>query len=44
MVRDSEDSNLIADDSIDQGETKMPHHETTLAVTPNRAETRILKQ
>ncbi len=44
MVHDSEDSNLIAYDCIDQRVTKTPHKETTLAVTPNRAEARILEQ
>jgi len=44
MVGNSEDANLIADDSIDQRVAKAPHHETTLAVTPNRAEARILEQ
>ncbi len=44
MVRDSEDANLIAYDSIDQRVTKAPHHETTLAVAPNRAEARMPEQ
>ena len=44
MVCDSEDANLIPYDSIDQRVTKTPHQETTLAVTPNRAEAWVLKQ
>jgi hypothetical protein len=44
MVRDSEDANLVAYDSVNQRVTKAPHHETTFAITPNHAETRMVEQ
>ena len=44
VVRDCENANLLAYDSIDERVTKAPHDETTLAETPHRAETRMLKQ
>ena len=43
MVRDGEDANLIAYDCIDERVTKTPQQETSLAVTPNGAEPRILE-
>lgn len=44
MVRDRENANLVACYHIDQRVMKTPHDQTTLAETPDRAETWILKQ
>ena len=38
MVRDREDANLIADNSVDDAERETPRHKTPFAVTPHGAE------
>jgi len=44
MVRNGEDAKLVACDRVNQRVTKSPHHETTLAIAPNHAETRMLQK
>ena len=38
MVRDREDANLIADDSVDDAERETSRDKTPFAMTPHRAE------
>lgn len=44
MVRDSQDTDLFARDGVDEDIAKAPHQKASPAVTPDRAETGMLKQ
>jgi len=42
MVRDREDADLIANDSVDDAERETSRDETTFPMTPHRAEAWVL--
>jgi len=44
MVRDREDADLIADDSVDDAERETSRDETTFPMTPRRAKARVLQE